>query len=304
MANAPVDFGSQFREINRLHFFLDDSPVAVFNEMRDRRCIVEMALDSTKTKIARRVIEVFELFATENRRITVMDIVRRYGRPQSSTSELLSALVEMGLLYKEPYSRSYMPTPRLAALGAAAQPEPIMSGRLFTCMDNLANTTRLSVGLFGVVGTHAQLFRWVDGTDVEEARLRCGSASLLSSCAVGLLLLSSYGEAKANQLLWRLHADAPEKERFNLVEKASEVLRISQIGSITSESGLIPNTKMSAVLFPSGTSEGPLALGVLYSETARVDSAALIATLQHAVKRCLSDSLESNVSFSPRFAVS
>ena len=61
---------------------------------------MEMALDSTKTKIARRVIEVFDLFATENRRITAMDIVRRYGRPQSSTSELLSALVEMGLLYK------------------------------------------------------------------------------------------------------------------------------------------------------------------------------------------------------------
>ena len=79
-----------------------------------------MALDSNKTKIARRVIEVFEFFASEQRRATVMDIVRRYDRPQSSTSELLGALVEMGLLYKDPQSRSYAPTPRLAAYGFAS----------------------------------------------------------------------------------------------------------------------------------------------------------------------------------------
>jgi hypothetical protein len=55
---------------------------------------MEMALDSTKTKIARRVIEVFDLFATENRRITAMDIVRRYGRPQSSTSDSIITSIE------------------------------------------------------------------------------------------------------------------------------------------------------------------------------------------------------------------
>jgi hypothetical protein len=120
----------------------------------------------------------------------------------------------------------------------------------------------------------------------------------LSSCAVGTLLLSSYGEDKANRLLWRLHADAPEHEKFNLIEKTRQIERISQIGSITGESGLIPNTKMSAVLFPSGTGDGPLALGVLHSETARIDSAALTATLHLAVQQCL------NMSFSPRFAIS
>ena len=105
-----------------------------------------VALDSNKTKIARRVIEVFEFFASEQRRATVMDIVRRYDRPQSSTSELLGALVEMGLLYKDPQSRSYAPTPRLAAFGCASQPEPIASGRLFAYMDRLAQTARSGVG--------------------------------------------------------------------------------------------------------------------------------------------------------------
>ena len=54
---------------------------------------------SNKAKIARRVIEVLEYFDDNHREATVMDIVRRYNRPQSSTSELLSSLVDLGLLY-------------------------------------------------------------------------------------------------------------------------------------------------------------------------------------------------------------
>ena len=57
---------------------------------------------SNKAKIARRVIEVLEFFDDNHREATVMDIVRRCNRPQSSTSELLSSLVELGLLHKDP----------------------------------------------------------------------------------------------------------------------------------------------------------------------------------------------------------
>ena len=78
---------------------------------------------SNKAKIAKRVIEVLEYFDDQHREATVMDIVRRYDRPQSSTSELLSSLVELGLLHKDPYSRSYSLTARAALLGVAGQAE-------------------------------------------------------------------------------------------------------------------------------------------------------------------------------------
>jgi hypothetical protein len=71
--------------------------------------------ESNKAKIARRVIEVLEFFDEAHPRATVMDIVRRFNRPQSSTSELLSSLVDLGLLYKDPYSRSYTPNFHLNA---------------------------------------------------------------------------------------------------------------------------------------------------------------------------------------------
>lgn len=248
-----------------------------------------IALESNKTKIARRVIEVFEFFAAENRRATVMDIVRRYGRPQSSTSELLRALVEMGLLYKDPQSRSYAPTPRLAALGHACQPEPIGDGRLFAYMDRLAQTSRCGVGLFGIVGTHVQVFRWAQSTQLNAFDLGCGSSALLSSSAAGLLLLSSLGLGQASKMLWRLNAEAEPEDRFNLAELNESVASFDQLGYATGESGFAPRTRVTAVLLPEQMGERRLALGVIYGANAAVDPEALVATLKHGVESGLSD---------------
>lgn len=248
-----------------------------------------IALESNKTKIARRVIEVFEFFAVENRRATVMDIVRRYGRPQSSTSELLCALVEMGLLYKDPGSRSYAPTPRLAALGSACQPEPVADGSLFAYMDKLAQTSRRGVGLFGIVGTHVQIFRWAHGAELDGLDIGCGSSTLLSSSPAGLLLLSALGPAQASKMLWRLNAEANAKDRFDLNEINQQVVRFAQNGSATGDSGFAPKTRMTTVLLPDQVGERHLALGVIYGVNSAVDPEALVATLNHGVQACLSD---------------
>jgi DNA-binding IclR family transcriptional regulator len=249
-------------------------------------------LESNKTKIAKRVIEVFEFFAAENRRATVMDIVRRYGRPQSSTSELLGSLVEMGLLYKDPQSRSYAPTPRLAALGFAAQPEPIGNGRLFAFMDRLAQNSRCGVGLFGLVGTHAQIFRWSRGADLTDGDIACGSGALLSSSAVGLLLLSALGPAQASRVLWRLNAESPPERRFNLAELNERVARCGQFGHATGEAGFAGDARIAAVLLPESFGDRRTALGVIYRADAAVDPDALVATLEHGIAQCLSHEVD------------
>lgn len=252
-----------------------------------------IVLESNKTKIARRVIEVFEFFAAEKRRATVMDIVRRYGRPQSSTSELLGALVEMGLLYKDPHTRSYAPTPRLAALGHSCQPEPISDGRLFSYMDRLAQTSRCSVGLFGIVGIHVQAFRWASGGDPTCPDLGCGDSALLSSSAAGLLLLSALGMNQANKVLWRLNAEAPPENRFSFADLAEQIARYEQFGYAVGDSGLADDTKMTAILLPDRFGERRLALGVVYGADAAVDPDALAATLKHGVRAFLSKSPDS-----------
>jgi DNA-binding IclR family transcriptional regulator len=243
-------------------------------------------LESNKTKIAKRVIEVFEFFDEASPKATVMDIVRRYGRPQSSTSELLASLVEMGLLYKDARSRSYSPTPRLATLGATAQPGIIRDGRLFAFMDRLAYQTRCGVGLFGMVGTHAQVFRWSAGADPLTRDLGCGASEQLSATTAGLLLLSTLGPDQAGRMLWRLNAEAAAHQKFNPAEVGERVAAFRRQGHATGTAGFIAGAQLTATLLPRRPDERPLALGLVYGPDAAIDSDALVATLKRGVSQC------------------
>ena len=243
-------------------------------------------LNPNKTKIAKRVIEVFEFFDDHSQKATVMDIVRRYGRPQSSTSELLASLVEMGLLYKDARSRSYSPTPRLATLGASAQPGIIRDGRLFAFMDRLAYSTRCGVALLGIVGTHAQLFRWSPGTDPLTADLGCGASEPLSATAAGLLLLSTMNAEQAGRMLWRRNAEAPGGLKFIPPVVGERVSGFRRESHASGPSGFVAGAQLTATLLPRGEDERPLALGVIYPADAAIDADALRATIQHGVSQC------------------
>jgi DNA-binding IclR family transcriptional regulator len=243
-------------------------------------------LESNKTKIAKRVIEVFEFFDEASPKATVMDIVRRYGRPQSSTSELLASLVEMGLLYKDARSRSYSPTPRLATLGASAQPGIIRDGRLFAFMDRLAYSTRCGVALFGMVGTHAQVFRWSAGADPLTRDMGCGASEQLSATTAGLLLLSTLSGDQAGRMLWRLNAEAPVSGKFNPTEIGERVAAFRRQGHATGAAGFVPGAQVTAMLLPRRAEERPLALGVIYGADAAIEAEALVATLTRGIAQC------------------
>lgn len=246
-------------------------------------------LASNKTKIAKRVIEVFEYFDKYHQRATVMDIVRKYGRPQSSTSELLTSLAEMGLLYKDPRSRSYSPTPRLASFGAAAQSQLIRDGRLFLYMDRLAFSSRCGVALFGMVGTHVQIFRWSPGGASSATEFGCGASEQLANSAAGLLLLSTLTSEQASRVLWRLSAEAPASAKFNPSEVGERVSLFRRQGHATGPAGFAPAVQVTATLLPRSGAERPLALGVTYPAESIVDANALLATLTRGIAQCAAE---------------
>ena len=246
-------------------------------------------LESNKAKIAKRVIEVFEFFGGTRQPPTVMDIARHFGRPQSSTSELLSSLVEIGLLYKDPVSRSFTPTPRLATLGVSAQPDVIRDGRLFNYMDRLAQTTRKTVALFGIVGTHIQVFRWISSARPLARDIGCGSSEPLSNSMAGLLLLSMLPLEQARGTLWRLNAEAAPEDKFDHAEMVERVTALRRKGHATGESGFIESAHVSAILLPPEIDDRPLALGVLYPAEGVREADALIETMRHGIGQIVGD---------------
>lgn len=252
--------------------------------------------ESSKAKIAKRVVEILEFLADGNAGLTVMGIVNRYGRPQSSTSELLGALKEMGLLYRDTNSRRYYPSPRLAALGTAGQPELIANGKLFAFMDRLAQSSRQSVALFGMLGTQLQVYRWSSGFDANAIHLTCGSMCPLASSAAGLLLLSTLGDDQSSKVLWRLNAETDPLQKFNLTEVRTHVARLGQLGFATGDAGLVKCASVSAVLLPQEATVQPLALGVIYNPDASINPDALIETLKFGIGQCLPGDTSANES--------
>ena len=243
---------------------------------------------SNKAKIARRVIEVLEFFDDNHREATVMDIVRRYNRPQSSTSELLSSLVELGLLYKDPYSRSYSLTPRAALLGTASQAGPVRDGRLVRLIDRLVAQTGLSVAIFGMVGLNVQVVNWRRGAR-HDCPLLGGAMAPLAQSAAGWLLLSTVTRPRVDGMVRRLIAEAPEDRKFPFAEMNELLDNCRDRGHALGPVGLGARGETLCVLLPDAEPGHPLAIGFVYPTEAGGKTQALLDCLHDAIRHCLGD---------------
>jgi DNA-binding IclR family transcriptional regulator len=244
------------------------------------------ARNPNKSKFARRIIEILEYFDEETRHATASDIARRYHRPQSSTWELLSSLVELGLLYKDPGSRLFRPTPRAAMLGAMFQPRLVRDGRLAVLADSLKAATGLAAAVVGMVGLNAQIFRWTPGARPIAAA--GGSLIPLHRSAAGWLLLSTLPPARREGVLRRLRAEAPEAERFSLAELEARIQACGGERSVAGPAGF-GQAQMCAMLLPAETGEPPMALALVHEPGEAADPAALAALLERSVREGLAD---------------
>lgn len=257
-------------------------------------------VESNKAKIAKRVIEVLEFFDENHPQATVMDIVRRFDRPQSSTSELLSSLVDLGLLHKDPCSRSYSPTPRAAMLGATVQPRLVRDGLLTGLIDRLAAQTGLGVAVFGMVGLKVQVSHWRAGTRIFRtagpAGFCGGQQEHLSDSAAGWLMLSTIALPRREGMIRRLNAEASPDRKFVAPEMSAQIQRCRVEGFATGKAGFGSIADVTAVLLPNMPESQPLAIGFVYEPSDQIDTDNLLRTLNEAVRRCVEEPAPASIS--------
>lgn len=245
---------------------------------------------SNKAKIAKRVVEVLDYFDDENREATVMDIVRRYNRPQSSTSELLSSLVDLGLLYKDPYSRSYSLSPRAALLGTNGQSGLARDGRIVRLIDRLSAQTGLGVALYGMVGLNAQIVSFRAGTRTSNSKQRSvfgGVQESLLESAVGWLMLSTIAQPRRDGAVRRLIAEASDDRKVPFAETTGRIQGCIDTGAGVGPAGFGTSAEAVAVLLPDQPADHPMAIGLVYAPDSQINPEALVTCIREAISACL-----------------
>jgi DNA-binding IclR family transcriptional regulator len=245
-------------------------------------------LDAKKIKSASRVLEVFEFFSARRQQATVMEIAREYGYPQSSTSELLSCLVELGFLHRDRRARTYRPTARVAVLGSWVQPRLFRNGSLLPMMDELSEQSERPVMLAGVIGTAVQVFQAV-GAD---ANLSPGTNIDLLHSAIGKLLLTSCERQYIRKMVHRLNAESRPEDWVRCEDLLLELDRLRSQGyAYAPPSDHAPG--MCVVLLPQPLNEDPLALALVVGDEDEISVQHHVRSLRNAVARHLGPTVAS-----------
>jgi DNA-binding IclR family transcriptional regulator len=214
-------------------------------------------------KSAKRVLEIFELFATRRAPATVMDVARELGYPQSSTSTLMESLRTLGYLSYDRFTRQFSPTLRIAFLGNWVQEDIYTDTNLLRIMADLQDKTGKTVILGSQNDIHVQYIHSIQGGSPLRLFVRPGTLRPLARASTGKMLLSAKSDSEIRALLIRINADEEELEkRVDLSELMKDIRFCREEGYFFSNGSVTEGAGVISMLLPPGNGHPQMALGI------------------------------------------
>jgi DNA-binding IclR family transcriptional regulator len=146
------------------------------------------------------------------RKATVMQIANDLAYPQSSTSVLLSTLVNLGYLRFDPKERTYAPTIRVMLLGSWLQDQLLGGGSLVSVMERLKQHTGQTVMIGFRQGIHVRFIFSLHGKDAQALRYPVGVLRPVCRSAVGKILLSRLSNTQILRIARHANAQSSNPE--------------------------------------------------------------------------------------------
>jgi len=209
-----------------------------------------------------RSLEVLELFAVEQRPLTVGEIAERLRYPQSSTSVLLHSLSDLGYLQHDRRARTFMPTPRVSFLGMWVHQNVLAQGSLLDFMENLASRSG-HVAMLGMQnGTHVQYIHIVSARS-SRVGLKPGLLRPICRAAIGKVLLSTMTDDQVLRIVRNVNAtdiDFPTPVDGTALLK--EIDECRRTGFAFSADSVTQGSSVIATRVPVDAGGQPLAVGI------------------------------------------
>ena len=232
-----------------------------------------------------RVIEALEYFDAPGKEASVMQIARRFGRPQSSTSELLCNLVELGILQRNVESRLFSLGPRAAFLGLMGQADLIQYGQIARLLDHLVEATGLSVVVHTMIGVNLQVACKRRGRTADALQPAwTGSREPLTASPAGWLHLSTLHQEKSVAVSRRLNAEAHKSSKFDYPSMIRQVAWSREVGYAVGRVGDEPDGSAVSLLLPDVHGGYPLTVSLVYRGHSKFGQSNLLPVMKKAVQ--------------------
>ena len=161
-------------------------------------------------KSAERTLVLFELFALEQRPLSIKEIASAMEMPQSSTSVLVKSLVSLGYLEHDSEDRNYYPTIRIALLGTWMRRRHEQIGRVPRLLSKVAENTGESAVISMRNGIYTQHLFTQIGPDPLRLHIDTATSYYPLACtAPGWVLMSSETDQEIGKIIRRTQAEAP-----------------------------------------------------------------------------------------------
>ncbi len=219
------------------------------------------SIDPT-VKSARRIFEVFEYFELVQRPISLKELAGRYEYPTSSASALLKSMVISGYLSYDKYSRSYMPTMRIAQLGQWLKSGLFGESSILAMVEFIHEKLDELVSISTQSDLHAQYIHCLQTGKRLRFEIKAGDIRPLAHSGVGKVMLSTYTDEEIAMLLKKINAISPAAERVDLPSLMETIHDIRKDGFMFSKHVITQDAGVIAIPLSRRSSGRLLVLGV------------------------------------------
>ena len=174
--------------------------------MGELRQSMRCADDDKIVKSVARTCETLVFFDEMRRPLTVVEISKQLGYPQSSTSALLKSLVKLGFLAHDAKRKSYFPTEQVPLLGSWMNPDLFGEGSIQKLLKAISVRTKNVVVLATKNGDEAQYIQVIRPKRSPIQHISLGTRRPLFNSGVGRVLMSRFSDDEICRLLHKINA--------------------------------------------------------------------------------------------------
>jgi IclR family KDG regulon transcriptional repressor len=202
-------------------------------------------------KSAARAFDILEYFESACGPLSLKQIADHFGWPVSSAAALLKSLVTKGYLDYDRFSRTYMPTMRLATLGHWVGDVLFQGDEALELMRDLHEITGETISLGAQSDLQAQHIHVLPSQASLAVQMRPGTCRPLMRSGLGSLLLSVRSDDTIERLLRRSNAEEPDRSlRPSLEVVLERVNTVRELGYVHARHTFIQGAALIGMLLP------------------------------------------------------